>query len=155
MTFKVQLSVRARLLPLCAPKTRVAMRAALLGMCLAGLALSARAAAGQLPEQQNSSRRSLSGQPPLTCAPVYYTMPDGEREELPACSQDPTAAGGSAAAAAAASERPLGEQQSVAAAALGAPSNAYPCKVGDAACFCQWKGGLGYFADNDVTSACT
>lgn len=123
------------------------MRAALLGLCLAGLALSAGAAQlpERLPEQNSSARRSLSGQAPPKCATVFYTRPDGQRVRLPACSQPPTTdAGGSAAA-----------ESVAAAAALGAPSNAYPCNVGDSACFCRWKGTLGFFADNDADTACT
>lgn len=39
----------------------------------------------------------------------------------------------------------------VAAAAIAA---AYPCSVGDATCFCVWKGQIGYFADNDPSVGC-
>lgn len=33
-------------------------------------------------------------------------------------------------------------------------ATAYPCIVGDAACYCKWRGALGYFADNDPTVVC-
>lgn len=35
-----------------------------------------------------------------------------------------------------------------------AVSTAYPCSVGDAACYCAWRGTLGYYADNDPTVGC-
>ena len=75
------------------------------------------------------------------CPPVFVSIPTesgGQRSAfLPMCALAPPAAGAAAAVPAAAA------------------SSVYPCTVGDAACYCQWRGRLGYFADNDPAVDCT
>ena len=81
-----------------------------------------------------------SAQSPLrkrpTCKAQYAYVNKGgvvQRVKLPMCTKAPRTAVAAAAAAAA---------------------TAYPCAIGDAACYCAWRGALGFFADNDPAVAC-
>ena len=88
---------------------------------------------------------ALAARPRPTCAPTFYTIvtrtKQRQRRRLPDCTAAPGGGGGGVQAAAAA----------VSASAL---STAYPCAVGDALCYCKWRGTLGYYADNDPAVGC-
>ena len=108
------------------------------------LALLLLAAAAVAAADAPAARRSLAARPRPKCAPAFsnITLPNKtkKRVQLPACAANAT---------------PPAARPTVAAAAAAAVlSSAYPCAVGDATCFCKWKGALGYFADNDPAVGC-
>ena len=115
---------------------------ALLSLALLAAAVASQEAAGAV------GRRALAPLRRPQCAPAFadLMMPNKakRRVQLPACAN----------ATAPAAARPTAAAAAVGTAAAAALSSAYPCAVGDAACFCKWKGALGYFADNDPAVAC-
>lgn len=113
------------------------------------LALFIALVVSQAAADASTARRSLQAaarRPRPKCSPAFtqisYPNKTKKRVQLPACATN--------TATAAAAARPT----VAAAAAAAAASSAYPCTVGDATCFCKWKGVLGYFADNEPTVAC-
>lgn len=129
-----------------APASRCPLKAAaMLHRVL--LALFIALVASQAAADASSARRSLQAaarRPRPKCSPVFtqiaYPNKTKKRVQLPTCATNATAG----------AARPT----VAAAAAAAAVSSAHPCTVGDATCFCKWKGVLGYFADTDPTVAC-
>lgn len=114
------------------------------------LLLSACLAAG---DPGNRKLQARAARPTCPAAFLLLPGPPARRLRLPACSLALTAAAIKPAAVKPAAARPA------AVAAAAADSNAYPCPVGNATCFCLWKASigapLGYWADTDPTVACT
>ena len=123
----------------CRPlKSAMMLHRVLIALCLLLLASNAAADAP-------ARRALLAARPRPRCqaATALITLPNKtkQRRPLPACAANTTVPAARPTAAAAVAAAP-------------SPSSAYPCVVGDAACFCKWKGTLGYFADNDPAVAC-
>ncbi len=123
----------------CRPlKSAMMLHRVLIALCLLLLASNAAADAP-------ARRALLAARPRPRCqaATALITLPNKtkQRRPLPACAANTTVPAARPTAAAAVAAAP-------------SPSSAYPCVVGDAACFCKWKGTLGYFSDNDPAVAC-
>ena len=117
-----------------------------LSILLALLALCA--ASG--PHAAGAARGTSAGRPRPQCTAAFAVrrtkQGKSQRVKLPMCSAAPIG-------------MPPPAPSTRLAAAAGAPppavaSGAYPCTVGNAACYCQYRNAVGFFADNDPAVAC-